>query len=111
VLIKSADDKAVDIQTLETLLVRPDVTKATAKRIELEMTKIRAGAKAERDAAYQIDFYLRDGTNFAVIHDLRIEHGGRPAGSLSAKAAPGMISVTPAMQAAASAFFNICLPR
>jgi hypothetical protein len=79
VLIKSADDKAVDIQTLETLLARPDVTKATAKHIELEMTKIRAGAKAERDAAYQIDFYLRDGTNFAVIHDLRIEHGSRVA--------------------------------
>ncbi|MDP9321335.1 MAG: NERD domain-containing protein [Chloroflexota bacterium] len=78
-LIKAADDKANEIQTLEALLERPDVAKATAKNIELEIIKIRAGAKAERDAAYQIDFYLRDGTSFAVIHDLRIEHGGRVA--------------------------------
>lgn len=39
-----------------------------------------------------------------------IEHGGRPPGSFSAKAAPGMISVTPTMQAAASAFFNSSSP-
>ena len=35
-----------------------------------------------------------------------MEHGGRPPGSFSAKAAPGTISVTPTMQAAARVFFK-----
>src|SRR5687767_930515 len=39
-----------------------------------------------------------------------IEHGGRPPGSFSAKAAPGTISVTPTMQAAARVFFNWSSP-
>ena len=35
--------------------------------------------KGENDAAYQINFHYGNGKNWAVIHDLRIEHKGRVA--------------------------------
>ena len=38
-----------------------------------------AGAEAERDAAYLIDFDYKDHPGWAVIHDLRIEADGRTA--------------------------------
>lgn len=38
-----------------------------------------AGARAEAEAAYLIDFHLKDSENWAVIHDLRLEHNGRVA--------------------------------
>src|SRR5690606_1775489 len=37
------------------------------------------GIKAERDAAYLIDFHYKDSRNTAVIHDLRLEVDGRVA--------------------------------
>ena len=40
---------------------------------------MRTGAKGERDAAYHIDFALKNGKNWSVIHDLRLEHKGRIA--------------------------------
>jgi hypothetical protein len=78
-LIKSADDKSGDLLTLETLLGRRDLSSARARLIRREIGSIRAGAKAERDAAYQIDFYLRDAPNMMAIHDLRIAYADRVA--------------------------------
>ena len=43
------------------------------KAIQDEIWAIRLGVKAESDAAYQLDFDLRDNKSWAVIHDLRIE--------------------------------------
>lgn len=40
---------------------------------------MRAGAKGEAEAAYEIDFHHRASTRWAVIHDLRLEHKGRVA--------------------------------
>lgn len=74
--IKAADPREPDIVALEGLLDRPDVPLATARRIELEVRRILVGAKAERDAAYQIEFYFCPSANWATIHDLRIEVGG-----------------------------------
>jgi hypothetical protein len=50
------------------------------QKIRDELAKIQAGAKGERDAAYEIDFhYGPPSKNWAVIHDLRLEHDGRVA--------------------------------
>ena len=35
--------------------------------------------KGEQEAAYHIDFHLKDSQNWAVIHDLRVEWNGRGA--------------------------------
>ena len=78
-LIKAADSREPDIAVLERLLDRPAVPLATAKRIEMEIRRIQAGAKAERDAAYQVEFYTGRSENWATIHDLRIEVGGLAA--------------------------------
>ena len=44
-----------------------------------EIWSIRLGVKAESDAAYLIDFDLRDSPHWAVIHDLRLEVDGQVA--------------------------------
>ncbi len=54
-------------------------TLGRAEQIEDEIWAIRLGAKAEADAAYQLDFDLRDSKHWAVIHDLRIDLDGRVA--------------------------------
>jgi Nuclease-related domain len=78
-LLKTADDKSGDIQALEVLLGRPDVDARQRRAIQDEIWAIRLGAKAESDAAYQLDFDLRDSKNWAVIHDLRIDVDGLTA--------------------------------
>lgn len=78
-LIKSADDKQPLIDALSALLSRPNVDPATRKLIEQEVRNVRTGAKGERDAAYEIDFHYRDRDSYMVVHDLRIEFGGRVA--------------------------------
>lgn len=47
--------------------------------IEEEISNVRAGERGEREAAYFIDFELGTSRNYAIIHDLRIEHEGRVA--------------------------------
>lgn len=78
-LIKTADDRERDIKILEELLNHPSASAATKQSIEKEIRTIRSGAKCERDAAYQINYHYENGRNWAVIHDLRIEHKGRVA--------------------------------
>lgn len=78
-LIKEADDKTTDLATLKSLLNHPAANAETKKKIEQEIRNISSGAKGEADAAYEMDFHYGQSKNWAVIHDLRIEHGGRVA--------------------------------
>jgi len=73
--LKAADDKQRDIDALGALLTRPDAAGARP-RIEDEIRTIHAGAKAEREAAYEIEFYCRDARNFVTIHGLRLDVDG-----------------------------------
>ena len=78
-LVKEADGRQGDVLELERLLDRRDVPHATRKRIEVEIRNIAAGARAEQDAAYQVELYFGPSENWATIHDLRIEVGGLAA--------------------------------
>ena len=78
-LLKTADDRAPDIASLEALLRRPGIDARVARSIEGEIWAIRLGARAEADAAYQLDFNLKDGGHWAVIHDLRLDIEGQVA--------------------------------
>jgi len=78
-LLKTADDPAPDIQALESLRRRPGIDARTARLIEDEIWSIRLGAKTEADAAYQLDFDLKDSRNWAVIRDLRLDIEGQVA--------------------------------
>lgn len=76
-LLKAADRKDDQIAELERLVsIAPADRKA---KIEQELRAVRAGLKAELEAAYLIDFHLKDSKNTLVIHDLRLEVGERVA--------------------------------
>jgi Nuclease-related domain/GYF domain 2 len=47
--------------------------------VEDELDNLRSGERGEKEAAYHIDFQLKDAKNYAIIHDLRLEHNGRVA--------------------------------
>lgn len=76
-IIKKADNKDAQIADLQDLLGNAPAEKKTL--LEKELRILRAGIKTEKEAAYFIDFDYRDSKNQAVIHDLRLEIGGRVA--------------------------------
>jgi len=78
-IVKAADDRSGDIETLRLLLDHPDASAETRKRIEQEIRFMLSGIKGEQEAAYEIDFHFGSSKNYAVIHDLRLEHAGRVA--------------------------------
>lgn len=78
-ILKHKDDMAPLLAELERLLKIPSLGKEQRDEISEEMWKMRVGAKGEKEAAYHIDFDWKDGRNSIVLHDLRIEHGGRVA--------------------------------
>ena len=47
--------------------------------VERQLRNIEAGERGEKDSAYFVDFYFGKSKNWAVIHDLRIEHNGQVA--------------------------------
>jgi hypothetical protein len=76
-IVKNADDKDAALAELESLRAR-----AYGKQqrfIEDELRMMRAGIKGEQESAYHIDFDLRASEITAVIHDLRLQWGGRVA--------------------------------
>jgi hypothetical protein len=75
-IIKEADDKSSDFTALRALLARPECSPDTGKRIEREIRNIQAGTRAEAEAAYEMKVHLGASQNFAIIHDLRVEHDG-----------------------------------
>lgn len=74
-IIKKSESKDEDISELNNLL-KENIPDSTAKKIQQEIKNIRAGAKGEKESAYEIDFHLGDRKNIAVIHNLRLEHNG-----------------------------------
>lgn len=77
--IKAADGREADVQALTELAARPDVDGTTRRRIEAELRQIQAGARGEREAAYEIEFHFHDNPNRMTIHDLRLEVDDRVA--------------------------------
>ena len=78
-LIKLKDDVQPTLDVLEGFLARKNLSGKQREWIEAELDNVRAGARGEKEAAYHIDFKLEDAKNYAVIHDLRLEHEGRVA--------------------------------
>ena len=78
-IVKPYRDRSGDIQALTALATRRDCAPRARGEMEIELRKIRAGQKGEKDAAYAIDFFLAPRDDWAVIHDLRLEWQGRVA--------------------------------
>jgi Nuclease-related domain len=77
-IIKKMDSKQEEIAEL-TALLKGRLTSNQRFVIERELKAIRGGFSGEKDSAYYIDFYFGDSKNWAVIHDLRLEHKGKVA--------------------------------
>ena len=77
-ILKSKDSTDAHLQQLDAAL-QGSLSDSERQRIEKERAIFKAGADGEKEAAYHIDFHLRDSQNWAVIHDLRIECNGRVA--------------------------------
>lgn len=76
-LIKKADDKQARLAELEQRMQLPG---HEGKQAKDDFYRLKAGIKGEKDSAYFIDFDYGDTSkNWAVIHDLRLEHKGRVA--------------------------------
>jgi hypothetical protein len=72
-LIKGMDSKQEELEELSSLL-KEKLTPNQRFLIERELKTRRSGVHGEKNSAYYLDFYFGNSKNWAVIHDLRIEH-------------------------------------
>lgn len=75
-LIKSADDQTRHLQLLEDLQSSPLLDRWQKDKLREHLQRKKTGLQGERDAAHYIDTHLADGTNHAMLHDVRLEVGG-----------------------------------
>jgi hypothetical protein len=61
---------------LARLMELAETEPSQSSRLDVEIKKRKAGERAEREVAYLIDFEISKSSNWAVLHDLRIEHDG-----------------------------------
>ena len=76
-LIKQADDHTAELSQLEQ--AAKSCTGNETKQVARDLAIRKAGVKGETESAYLIDFHFAASPNWAVIHDLRVEHNGRTA--------------------------------
>jgi hypothetical protein len=77
-VLKPKDDIAPQLVELEKLL-RLRLSNRRLEEIRREIGWMKAGDRAEREAAFEIDFRLKDHKDWMIIHDLRLEHKDRVA--------------------------------
>jgi len=77
-IFKEKDSLDEQLGALEEAIQRAP-TGQERQYLEKDAAIMRAGAKGEQEAAYHIDFRLKNSKNWAVVHDLRIELNGRVA--------------------------------
>lgn len=74
-ILKNKDDRTADIQELNRLLTL-DISNKQRFLIEREIKCMMSGNTGETSSAYYLDFGFKQTKNWALIHDLRIEHRG-----------------------------------
>ncbi|WP_254048059.1 nuclease-related domain-containing protein [Synechococcus sp. BDU 130192] len=75
-IIKEKDPIDANIEQLKTIINLPNLSEAKVLRAKTELKRLTSGNQGEKDSAYFIDFYYKNSPNWAIIHDLRIEHNG-----------------------------------
>lgn len=77
-ILKERDSQEAQIEALRKAVGRAG-TPYERRWAEKELTFALAGVDGEKEAAYHIDFYLKNSKNWIVLHDLRLECEGRVA--------------------------------
>ncbi|MBW0000351.1 MAG: NERD domain-containing protein, partial [Verrucomicrobia bacterium] len=75
-LIKEKDGIELQLEELHHLLGTAKLSAGQRDEVQDEIKQTKTGAQGEEKAAYYINFKLRDSNNYAVLHDLRLEHEG-----------------------------------
>ena len=75
--LKMSDDVQPRLRALRVDMERSQ--SAIRTRLEEQIRIVSAGAAAQKQAEYDIEFYLRGDPNHVTIHDLRVEFDGRVA--------------------------------
>ncbi|MDP3821704.1 MAG: nuclease-related domain-containing protein [Burkholderiales bacterium] len=75
-LLKQADDKSKRLTLLEDLQKSPLLDARQKRWLREELSRTRKGIQGERDSAYYLDQYFKDGENHVLLHDLRFEFDG-----------------------------------
>ena len=78
-LLKTLEDHTEDLAILNSFLDNPKIPKDIKSKIMFGIKKIQAGLKAQKEAAYNIEFALKDTGGDFIIHDLRLEINGKVA--------------------------------
>ncbi len=78
-IIKESDGVSADIDRLQALSDHPNADTRTRMKIDEQIRMLKAGDRGEASAFYHINTYFGASKNWAVIHDLRIEHEGNVA--------------------------------
>lgn len=74
--LKSADDKSKRLHLLEELQRSPVLDFQQKKWLREELVRQRKGIQGEKDSAFYLDQYFKNGENHVVVHDLRIKVDG-----------------------------------
>ena len=77
-LIKRGDSIEPRVGVLRSLLAG-NLSSDERSSVEAKLRMLSAGEKGENSSRYYIDFYFEGSRNWVVLHDLRLEHGGKVA--------------------------------
>ena len=77
-IFKTKDSSNAQLEDLGFVLEK-ERSEVKRRALEKQRALMLAGLAGEKEAAYHIDFDLKDAANWAVIHDLRLEWNGRVA--------------------------------
>ena len=72
-ILKTLDDRVSNDLTVLASLLEETTDRALQDKINLEMKKIRAGLRGERDVAHFLDHAYRNDDDIIVLHDIRLE--------------------------------------
>lgn len=71
-LLKKADDKSKRLSLLEDLQRSPVLDARQKQWLREELGRLRKGIQGERESAFYLDQYFKNGENHVVLHDLRL---------------------------------------
>ena len=78
-LLKKADDKSKRLALLEDLQRSTVLDFSQKKWLKEELLRQKKGIQGERDSAFYLDSYFKEGVNHVVLHDLRFVFEGEVA--------------------------------
>jgi len=78
-ILKSADDKSKRLALLEDLQRSQMLDFSQKKWLQEELMRQKKGIQGERDSAFYLDSYFKEGVNHVVLHDLRFVFEGEVA--------------------------------